>query len=372
MYRAPLIGSLLFLLSLQNIHAADHAPPEIAEIGNGVWRLRFGTPEAFTPESFRVKPVDVAGLEKLPSPSVLPFPLEDVACELRGSRAVIQVPCDDSESHIFGFGLDPGALNQRGLRKYLTVSAQVVGETGASHGPVPFYISSAGYGVYVDTARVPLVHVARLAPASAAAMNRNDGPKDPATTEAELYSARPVNGDKAVVFDLPGCSTGVDVYVFTGFSPREVVQRYNLYSGGGFLPPMWGLGQKYRTHTKATQDEVLRLGKSFRENRIPCDMFGLEPGWQTHFYSCSLDWEKERYPDPKTMLDAMNEQGFHMNLWEHAYIHPTSPLYEPLKNRAGDFLVWGGLVVDFAYARNLVHIQRVSRKKPDRHGGQRF
>jgi len=39
--------------------------------------------------------------------------------------------------------------------------------------------------------------------------------------------------------------------------------------------------------------------------------------------------------------------GFRLNLWEHAYIHPTSPLFEPLKERSGDYLVWDGLVVDF-------------------------
>ena len=62
----------------------------------------------------------------------------------------MRVPCDEPEDSIFGFGLDPGTLEQKGLRKWLSVSAQVVGKTGASHGPVPFYVSTAGYGVFVD------------------------------------------------------------------------------------------------------------------------------------------------------------------------------------------------------------------------------
>ncbi|MBS1527990.1 MAG: DUF5110 domain-containing protein, partial [Bacteroidetes bacterium] len=40
--------------------------------------------------------------------------------------------------------------------------------------------------------------------------------------------------------------------------------------------------------------------------------------------------------------------GFHLNLWEHAFVAKVSPLYEPLKSRAGNYLVWNGLVPDFA------------------------
>ena len=37
-----------------------------------------------------------------------------------------------------------------------------------------------------------------------------------------------------------------------------IVKRYNLLSGGGCLPPMWGLGFKYRVKGDATHDGVLR------------------------------------------------------------------------------------------------------------------
>ncbi len=50
-------------------------------------------------------------------------------------------------------------------------------------------------------------------------------------------------------------------------------------------------------------------------------------------------------------MQELQQSGFKPNLWEHAYIHPSSPLFAPLKSRAGDFLVWGGLVVDFADAK---------------------
>jgi len=150
------------------------------------------------------------------------------------------------------------------------------------------------------------------------------------------------------VFELQGNSSGIEVVLFAGPTLREAVQRYNLFSGGGAMPPMWGLGLKYRTFTSANQTSVLQVARSLQAMKIPCDMIGLEPGWQSHAYSCSLTWSKERFPQPDSMISELRQAGFKINLWEHGYIHPTSPLFAPLRARSGDYLVWGGLVVDFA------------------------
>ncbi|MCP4644436.1 MAG: hypothetical protein GY851_28595, partial [bacterium] len=286
-------------------------------------------------------------LDNLPQPGDLPFALSDIRCQVRSSRTVVHVPCDEPDDEIYGFGLDPRAYQQKGLKKWLTVCASVMDRTGASHGPVPFYVSTRGYGVYVDTARVPHVHVARLVP-KATPIEKKPEDGAPATTESELYQAQRTSAAREVVFDLAGNSTGVDVYVFGGPTLREAVQRYNLFSGGGCVPPMWGLGMKYRTYTRADRATVESVAESIRKFGIPCDMLGLEPGWQTQAYSCSLVWSDQRFPNHKEFLDKLTSMGFKPNLWEHAYIHPTSPLHEPLLPHSGDYLVWGGLVVDFA------------------------
>lgn len=40
--------------------------------------------------------------------------------------------------------------------------------------------------------------------------------------------------------------------------------------------------------------------------------------------------------------------GYHINLWEHAFTNPASPIYESLLTYCGDRLVWNGLIPDFA------------------------
>jgi alpha-D-xyloside xylohydrolase len=330
------------------VPAADQwSKPVIELVLPGIWRLRFGTPERFTPHAVRETPPRVEGLNSLPAPGPLPLMLEQIRCRITPSRTTIFLPFDEPEQEIYGFGLDPGAYQQKGLRKNLTVCSTVIGKTGASHAPVPFYLSTKGYGVYVDTARVPSVEVARLAPVHTAGTNDSDTNRL-ATSELELYSARVTHGKKEILFDLPGDAVGVDVYVFGGPTMREAVQRYNLFSGGGAVPPLWGLGMKFRSYTKADQALVLKTARALRELNIPCDMFGLEPGWQSHAYSCSFTWSKERFPDPDKMIHELQSSGFKINLWEHAFVHPTSPLFAPLKTYSADFLVWNGLAVDFA------------------------
>ena len=322
------------------------ATPAIEQVFPGVWRVRFGTPERFTPVAVREADPRVQGFKSLPAPAPLPFEPGQIRCRISPARTTVYVPCEEPGQQIYGFGLDPGAYQQKGLCKNLTVCAAVVGETGASHGPVPFYLSTKGYAVYVDTARVPSVEVARLTPNQS--VRTNESPSEQIkTSEAELYAARAARGRTEVIFDLPGDSKGVDVYVFGGPTMREAVQRYNLFSGGGAVPPLWGLGLKFRTFTRADEATVLKTARALRAMKIPCDMIGLEPGWQSHSYSCSFTWSKERFPEPAKMIQELQQTGFKVNLWEHAYIHPSSPLFAPLKSRAGDFMVWGGLVVDF-------------------------
>ncbi|MBU6411395.1 MAG: DUF5110 domain-containing protein, partial [Verrucomicrobia bacterium] len=81
---------------------------------------------------------------------------------------------------------------------------------------------------------------------------------------------------------------------------------------------------------------------------IPCDVWGVEPGWQTRTYSSSFVWNTNQFPDPDAFLRQMRAMGYRMNFWEHAFTHPTSPMFKALKAWSGNYLVWNGLVPDFA------------------------
>jgi len=331
-------------------HAAQVSSPVL--IAPGVWRIRVGSPEAITPQSTRHYAPAAEGMKQLPAADQAPIPVKG-SISARG--ALIELPLAPGEL-IYGLGLQLQSFQQRGSKKRLRVNADPAVDTGDTHAPVPFYVTTHGYGVFVDTARYAtfyLGNATELPPASLSADGQRNANRRSATgtstndgwNGAPAYEQKGIGKSSHVFVEVPEAQ-GVDVYLFAGPSMREAVQRYNLYSGGGPLPPRWGLGFWYRAQSDYGQQDVIALAKEFRERNIPCDVLGLEPHWQRHSYSSSYLWGK-LFPEPKAMIDQLTALHYRLNLWEQAYVDPSSPIYAALRPYSGSFQVWGGLVPDF-------------------------
>ncbi|SNT35688.1 alpha-D-xyloside xylohydrolase [Granulicella rosea] len=312
-------------------------------VAPGVWKSTLGSPEAITPVKGRLVAPKLTALGSMQHADKPPLAVPVGSVSARGVS--VELPLHTNEE-IYGFGLQFFSVQQRGKKRVTRVNADPHMDTGDSHAPVPFYVTSHGYGVLIDTARYATFYCGETKPKptqAAAAVNSGDVP----TTTTELYSRNPADEASAkVLVDVPAAQ-GVDVYLFAGPTILEAVRRYNLFSGGGIAPPEWGLGFWYRTQSNATDKQVLALMKEFRERNIPCDVLGLEAGWQTHAYSCTYAWHKDRFPDPASFVRQAKALDLHVNLWEHAFIHPSSPVFTPMVDLAGDKGVWGGLVPDF-------------------------
>ena len=255
---------------------------------------------------------------------------------------LVEFPLED-DAQIYGFGLQLKQLNHRGRKLRLAVNADPATNNGDSHAPVPFFVTDKGYGMYFDTARYIEVYCGYR-------RNNGEGINEAAVSEVisntdDLYAVRKSSG--VVMSVLIPAAHGIDIYVIEGKTATDIVSQYNMLSGGGPDVPEWGLGVLYRCCGQYTQEQVLSMADYFRENDIPCDILGLEPGWQTHTYSCSYVWS-DRFPEPQKMIDELRGKGFHLSLWEHAFCHPSSPIHAALAPHSGEYLVWNGVVPDFA------------------------
>jgi alpha-D-xyloside xylohydrolase len=63
---------------------------------------------------------------------------------------VVELPLRPNEE-IYGFGLQFLSFAQRGKKKVARVNADPKMDTGDSHAPVPFYVTTEGIGVLIDT-----------------------------------------------------------------------------------------------------------------------------------------------------------------------------------------------------------------------------
>lgn len=316
---------------------------KLTEIENGIWTLRIGTPEGHTPVSMRKFPVKSDALAAMEKRS-LPELVDGLQYRQTKRGLVITLPMDSDED-IYGLGLQLKSVNQAGRKRMLRVNSDPVSDTGEGHAPVPFYVSTAGYGLFIDTYRhVEIYFGTNTQKGQSANMTEVNRPHEE-FSESALYALKRSHERRQVVIDIKAVD-GVDLYFFSG-TVREAVQRYNLFSGGGCLPPMWGLGVWYRPYGGSTQDSVLKLARDFRRDNIPIDVIGIEPGWHSHSYACTYEWSY-LFPEPQKMLDALAEQNYKVNLWEHVFVYPAAAFYEKLLPYSADCEVWNGLVPDFA------------------------
>jgi len=298
----------------------------------GVWKATLGE-MGLNALDFANPPKTEAIIELGDSP--FPFDKNATFSLLSQGRASIRLPLDETEN-IYGLGLEFNGINRRGNVYTLKVD-HYGGTKGYTHAPVPFYISSRGYGVLINSAQRVKIHVG--------VGNRKDGktPEPVDRTSGKNWSARPLSD--AVEASVQG--KGFEIFVFCGATPLEAVQRYNLYCGGGVLPPKWGLGFWHRMHTKSSADDVLNEIEDFQINEFPLDVIGLEPGWQSFAYPCSYDWDQTRFPDPKKFVESLDEKGIKVNLWENPYVAPSSTMFSDISPYTGSHTVWLGEVPDY-------------------------
>lgn len=268
------------------------------------------------------------------------YPTEKITFRQTPTGCVVEFPIED-DCQIYGFGLQLKQFNHRGRKLRLAVNADPATNNGESHAPVPFFVTNKGYGMYFDTARYAEFYCG---------YRKNDGLRysakgGAADNTADLYAVR--REESAYMSVRIPASKGIDVYIIEGKTITDITAQYNMLSGGGCDVPEWGLGMLYRCYQKWNSERIASVAASFRRDHIPCSIIGLEPGWHSHSYSCTYKWSA-LYPDPDGFIGKLKEMGYHVNLWQHAFTHPDADFHDEIAPYSGDYLVWGGLVPDFA------------------------
>jgi alpha-D-xyloside xylohydrolase len=322
--------------------------PRLESVGPGVWRISLGQPEAATPARLRHRKPALERMKTLPAADC-PFTTADFLTQATPRGFVVAMPLAKDEQ-LYGLGLQLKSVNQRGRKKTLRVNSDPTADLGDSHAPVPFFVSSAGYGVLVDTARYATFYMGAAAVRSGPLCRHPEWSSsaravtEGAVSAEELYASQQHQRPVDVVVEIPA-ATGVDVYVFAGPAMRDAIARYNLFSGGGCVPPRWGLGVWYRPHGGFTQEQAQTLAEAIHADAMPCDVYGLEPGWLSAAYSCTWMWNKN-FPQPTEFVQRLAKLGMKVNLWVHLFTHVDNPLYKQLEPLSGSVGVWNGLVPD--------------------------
>jgi alpha-glucosidase (family GH31 glycosyl hydrolase) len=198
---------------------------------------------------------------------------------------------DQGSGHERVFPPDRAPLDHRGQL------LQMAGLSSERHYYVPFFLSSQGYGFFLNT--LPL------------------SVWDMASSCADRLS---------ILVNEPQ----LDFTLIAGPSFKDVLSEYCRMVGQPPLPPRALLGQVATPELFGvkvdgkildsgfdvrwfSQKEIQAQAREIRERRRPVNVFLLDSAWQT--VRNSFEWVKE-IPDPKGMLDLLNGLSFKVVLWQ--------------------------------------------------------
>jgi alpha-glucosidase (family GH31 glycosyl hydrolase) len=305
------------------------------EIAPGVWKGIVGKPEAYNLMNAAGAVPNIKAIAELPKAG-FPLDAKDITGKIVDSKTALRFPLE-KEEQIYGFGLNFQTVHQRGKILELHVDNFAGKDNGRTHAPTPFYVSSRGYGVFVNAARYMKVYAGTAV--------KRDSKHPPEAKDRNLdktWTSRPYSDAVEMLIGAPG----TEVYVFAGPTALDAIKRFNLFNGGGPLPPRWGLGFTQRVQRLYSAEMALKEANDFEEKGYPLDFIGLEPGWQSRSYPCTFEWDSTRFPDPEKFVSDMLKKKVRINLWTNPYVSPVAGIYKSIKPYTASHTVWVGAVPD--------------------------
>lgn len=220
----------------------------------------------------------------------------------RRVRLTFDSPPDEA---FYGLGERYNALDQRGNILDIRVYDQYKNQGTRTYIPIPFLLSSRGYGLYVQSSRWMQFDLAASSP-------------DRWTLEADL---------------------GPDeTLALTWFADRDlyaIVGRFTRLTGPAALPPLWAFGLWMSANRWDSQAIVMHQVEQTRTHGIDASVLVIEAWsdeatfyiWNDAQYTPVPGGERLRYadftfppdgrwPDPKGMIDALHTQNIRLVLWQ--------------------------------------------------------
>ncbi len=204
------------------------------------------------------------------------------------------------DEHFYGFGEKFGPLDKLGQEVLLWHTDTLSSSSAKSYKNIPFFMSNAGYGVYLNTSA-----------------------KCRFLMGSYHYKA----------YQMVCHEEEVDYFFIYGPSMKDILPRYTDITGKSPMLPKWSFGTWMSKNTYRTQDELLSVAHKIREKHIPCDVMHLDVGWFEHDWMCDYEFSSRRFPDPRAMTEELKGLGYRLSVWQLPYFKKENKLYPEAKSK---------------------------------------
>lgn len=245
------------------------------------------------------------------------------------SRSVNAVFSLSPGEMIFGCGESFKGFDKRGQKVALWTDDANGVKNETMYKPIPFFMSSRGYGMF-------------------------------------MHTSTPITCDFGKYFDAVASlmigDEELDLFIFLG-SPKEILDAYTDLTGKASMPPLWSFGLWMSRITYFSEEDGRKVAANLRKNRIPSDVIHFDTGWFETDWRCDYQFAPSRFPDPVKMMADLKKQGFRTCLWQLPYFVPKNKLFPEIiekrlfvRNDKGN-LPYEDAVLDFSNPETVAWYQ---------------
>jgi alpha-D-xyloside xylohydrolase len=209
--------------------------------------------------------------------SHLDFELASVHEDVHWLRADFTAGADE---HFMGFGQRFDSIDQRG--KEIDLWVEDGAQCGLTYFPIPFYISTAGYGLLIDT-------------------------------DTRCIARMATHDDPGVV-SIRNAAPTLKLALFPGATPKQILTTYTGITGRPELPPDWLFGPwKSRDWQTANQAGIQEDVEKQIELGLPATVKLIDARWESAYHTFAFDPAK--FPNPGAMIERIHALGSRLVLW---------------------------------------------------------
>jgi alpha-D-xyloside xylohydrolase len=192
-------------------------------------------------------------------------------------------------ANYYGLGERFDRLNQSHMIVRNSSQDNAHAKGSGTYKPVPFYMSTTGYGLWLDTT-------------AEATFDMN------VTHGADIAISVPAEKLRIVLFTGPQFPLILDR--FTGMTERTI------------LPPYWAFAPWMGRDVHQNQDQVLEDVDKTRTLGLPASVIVIDSPWTTSYNSYKFN--PKQFDDAPSMVKHVHDEGYKLVLWHTSWINTKS------------------------------------------------
>ncbi len=205
-----------------------------------------------------------------------------------GEKIAVCTSRMESDENFFGFGEQYSPVNKKMQEVDVFITDPLSVGSPRTYVSLPFYFSSKGYGMYVNTHYRSKFFM---------------GNRSNRTTSCHIYGE-----------DI------LDIFYIYGESPRDILRSYTDITGKSPLVPKWSFGLWMSRCSYKTEDEVLKVAEEMRNRDLPCDVINIDTDWFEIPWACDWKFGTHNFPHAEEMIQKLKSMGIKVSLWQKPYV----------------------------------------------------